>query len=279
MGPVLVDFFYNNSSWIVGPTVVLTFVVVGLSGLVLAHRAIPHKRRQDHNEFVGFTVAVVSAFYAVLLAFIAIAVWESFGKAGTTAAHEASLAGDIARDASTMPDPIRGRLVSDIDAYLEQVLNVEWKAMAEGHSLNEAGEGHHALSDKGWEILFDAHSTLVTFRSTDRVEATMFGELLSRLNALYDARRERLLASEERLQPVVWGIVLTGALITIGMTFLFGMESFAMHAILTAFVAATMGLVVMLIVAFDYPFRGAVQIPPDAFLHVQSMMQRLEAKP
>lgn len=271
---MLLNFLYNNSNWIVGPAVVLTFVLVGIVGLYLVHRLLPHARRRDHNEFVGFIVAVVSVVYAVLLAFIAIAVWESFGKAGEIAAREASLAGDVARDSLTMPEPLRTSMLRDLDGYLDQVIKVEWTAMAEGKPLTEPDETKPSISDKGWDMLFNSHDTLVSFRSTNPVEISMFTELLSRLNSLYDARRERLLASEERLQAVVWGIVLFGAFFTVGFTYLFGMESFVMHAIMTASVAATVALVVVLIIAFDYPFRGKVQISPEAYVHVQTMLHK-----
>ena len=280
-GPaVLVNFFYNNSNWVVGPAVVGAFMLVGVLGLFLVHRLLAHTRRRNHNEFVGFMVAVVSVVYAVLLAFIAIAVWESFGKAGEIAAREASLAGDVARDSLTMPEPLRSTMLRDLDSYLAQVIKVEWPAMAEGVSLNSTDESQPSISDKGWEMLFDSHDVLVTFRSSNPVEVSMFSELLSRLNSLYDARRERLLASEERLQSVVWGIVLFGAFFTVGFTYLFGMESFLMHAIMTASVAATVALVVVLIIAFDYPFRGKVQISPEAYVHVQTMLHKyLEHEP
>ena len=271
---IILNFLYNNSNLIVGPVVVALFVGVGIGGLWLVHRMVPHGERRNHNEFVGFMVAVVSVVYAVLLAFIAIAVWESFGKAGELATKEASLAGDVARDALTMPEPLRTDLLVDLDAYLIRVAKVEWKAMADGKSLSEADEGKPAVEEEGWELLFSAHDNLVGFHTSDPVQVSMFAELLTRLNSLYDARRDRLLATEEHLQGVVWGIVLLGAFFTIGFTYLFGMESFRMHALMTSSVAATVALVVLLIIAFDYPFRGKVQISPEAFQHVHVMLHK-----
>jgi hypothetical protein len=47
-------------------------------GLVFFHRVLHLDLRRAHNELTGYSVAVISVTYAVLLAFIAIATWESF---------------------------------------------------------------------------------------------------------------------------------------------------------------------------------------------------------
>lgn len=260
---MIVDFLYNNPTWLVSGVVMGAIIGLSALGLVLTHRLVPVVHRRQHNEFAGFLIAVVSVFYAVLLAFIAIAVWESFGKAGQIAAHEASLTGDIYYDAQTMPEPLRAELTQSIHDYVGVVLHEEWPAMALGAEYGEAG----------WVPLRAAHEALARFRTTDPIQAAQFSELLNRLNSLYDARRERILASEERLQPVVWGIVLWGLVLTVGFTYLFGMSSFRMHLLMTSSVAASIGLVVVLIVAFDYPFRGEVQVSPEAFEQVNHRIE------
>ena len=48
--------------------------------LLLFHRLVHVKLRRAHNDLAGFTIAVIGVLYAVLLAFIAIATWESFSR-------------------------------------------------------------------------------------------------------------------------------------------------------------------------------------------------------
>ena len=83
-----------------------------------------------------------------------------------------------------------------------------------------------------------------------------------------------LIAAEDHIASSVWWVVLLGSGLTIGLTFLFGMESYKMHALLTSVGAASLALVVVLIAAFDYPFRGEVQISPHAFENVRHNMER-----
>jgi Protein of unknown function (DUF4239) len=265
---MLVDWIYGVPTWEMAVVVVGGAVGLSLLGLVATTRVLHVELRRRHNEFTGFNSALIGVVFAVLLAFIAVEAWESFGKAGDTAQIEASLTGDLFRDAATMPEPARTELVGDIRDYVEIVLSQEWPVMARGALVGDAG----------WAPLFKFHQALRNVDAANPVQVAMVAETLRRLNALYDARQKRLLAAEDHIAPAVWWVVLLGAGVVIGLTYLFGMESFAMHALMTGMVAASLALVIVLIVAFDYPFRGEVQVGPDGFRNVQHLMEQAGVK-
>jgi hypothetical protein len=256
---MLVNLIYGVPTWVMA--LVVTVIVVGFSliGLVIASRVLPFELRRKHNEFAGFYSELVGIFFAVLLAFIAVTAWESFGKAGDTAEREASLAGDLWRDAFAMPEPVRTQLLGEMHDYVEIVLTKEWPAMADGTPFG----------DEGWAPLFKFHQVLTGNRTNDPMQVAIVTETLSRLNSLYDARRQRILASQAHIEPLVWAVVLFGAFITITFTYFFGMESVTIHALMTTSVAVTLALIIVLMLAFDYPFRGEVQVKPDGFRNVQ----------
>lgn len=264
---MIVDFLYNNPTWLMGLIVTGGIASLSAVGCYAAHHFLPRELRKKHNEFIGFTGATVSVFYAILLAFIAIAAWESYGKAGAVASREASLVGDIYRDAAFMPDSLRRGITPELDDYIEVVLHEEWPAMAAGRKFGA----------NGWTLLQRAHTHLAQFHPANVTEDAMFREMLQRMNTLYDARRERILASEDRLEPAIWGVVICGMTLTIAFTFLFGMDSFKMHLTMVTMVAASIGLVVVLIIAFDYPFRGEVQIKADAIEQVKQNLEVVRA--
>jgi hypothetical protein len=66
-----------------------------------------------------------------------------------------------------------------------------------------------------------------------------------------------------------WSLFNCGAAITIAYTCLFGFESFGMHIAMTATVAATLALVIVMIIALDWPFRGQISVSPDPFILTQ----------
>ena len=68
-------------STVVDVIVVLLATVAGSAGLVIARRVIPHEQVRGHNEAAGFISATLGVIYAVLMAFVVIAVWETYAKA------------------------------------------------------------------------------------------------------------------------------------------------------------------------------------------------------
>jgi hypothetical protein len=262
---MLADFLYGIPTWEMAVIIVGLFVFFANVGLYIFVRALGSELRKGHNEFVASTTDLVGVFFAVLAAFIAVAAWETFSKAGDIASTEASLTFDLARDVDSFPEPLRSQLLADMTSYVDIVLKKEWPDMADGVEFG----------DEGWEPLRKFQRDLVTFHSEDSIQVAIFSETLSRLNSLYDARRDRLLAAEDHIDSSVWWVVLIGAGVTVGLTFLFGMESYKMHVLLTSVAAGSLALVVVLIAAFDYPFRGEVQISPHAFENTKHSMERM----
>ena len=78
---MIVDWIYNNPTWLWGTVLVALFTAVSTVGLLVFHRLVHVSVRKAHNDLAGFTIAVIGVLYAVLLAFIAIATWESFSRA------------------------------------------------------------------------------------------------------------------------------------------------------------------------------------------------------
>src|SRR5215467_3215869 len=112
--------------------VVVVGISIGLSVLALAvfHLAVPHRIREAHNDVAGFTIAVVGPIYAVLLAFIAVAVWENFGRAEELIRREANLVGNLYRDTVGLPAQTAADLRHDLFVYAETVIQDEWPALA-----------------------------------------------------------------------------------------------------------------------------------------------------
>lgn len=263
---MLADWIYNHPTWLVGGVIVGLFVLVSCIGLAIVQRLVPVKLRRPHNDIVGFTIAVVGVVYAVLLAFIAVATWETFRKADNMVASEANYVGDVFRNTIGVPDDLARKLRGHLNEYIDVVIGQEWPAQ-------QAGRLKEAAWQKGWDILADFHVDIARFRPANAGEAVLQGQLLRSLSSLYDARRGRLLAAGEHVTPVIWWIIALGAMLTVGCTYLFGPPNFKMHVVITAMLAASLAIVMVLIVALDYPFRGSLSVSDEAFRAVQKNME------
>ena len=242
-------------------------VAISVLGLLVTVRIVPSQVRKSHNENVGFVIAVVGVVYAVVLAFIAIAVWETFNHCDELVQREAGFSGDIYLDAASLPAAVRDKVQSGIATYVKTVVDEEWPAMARGEPIGQ----------KGWQVLQGLRSSLSEFRSSDAVEVALFSETFKALNLLYGARHERIIAHNQSVQPIVYAVIILGGLITVAFTFFFGMHSFGLHLAMTAGTGAMISLVILLVVAFDHPFRGEVNIKPDAFAELLTEIHSQQA--
>ena len=123
--------------------------------------------------------------------------------------------------------------------------------------------------DQGWKPLRDIAVAIATIQPQTSGQAVIEAELLKSWNELYDARSARLSAVQGHVPGVIWAIVFFGAAITTGYTYFFGYESFGLHMAMTAVVAATLALVIVMIIALDWPFRGEISVSPDPFIMTQ----------
>ncbi len=255
---MVLDWIYNNPTWLWGTIVVGLFTGSACIGLLIFQRLVHLEVRRAHNELAGFTVAVISVTYAVLLAFIAIATWESFSNSEEIVDREADYVGSIYRDTQGVPGDSGRDIRENLREYVAAVVNDEWPVQQSGK-----------VPSQGWEPLRKVHGDIVTMKPTNLGEAVIQAELLRTLNDLYTARASRLSAVEGHIPEVIWWIIFLGGAIVTGYTYLFGFHDLRMHLVMTAAVATSLILVVVLIIALDWPFRGKVSVSPDAFLKAQ----------
>src|SRR3954463_10233261 len=129
---MLLDFLYSVPATVGAALIVGGIVAMSVAGLLLVHRIVPHALRRSHNDVAGVLIAVVGVVYAVLLAFVAVAVWQDYNTADAIVHREASLAGDIHQDALNMKPPAGPELRRLVRTYLRVVVDEEWPAMRAG---------------------------------------------------------------------------------------------------------------------------------------------------
>src|SRR5258708_32937213 len=219
---MIVDWIYNNPTWLWGTILVALSVAVSCGGLLVFHRLVHVSVRKAHNDLAGFTIAVIGVLYAVLLAFIAIATWESFSRASDIVENESDFAGGIYLDTQGLP-PLKGKPIRDaISRYVSVVINDEWPVQREGKP-----------PEQGWKPLRELNGAIATIQPQNLGEAVIQAELLKTWNNLYITRSSRLSAVQGHVPDVVWWIVFFGAAITTGFTYLLGYQTFPMPGAMT----------------------------------------------
>jgi uncharacterized membrane protein YraQ (UPF0718 family) len=232
----------------------LLFVGVAVGGLVLVQRLVPIERRLEHNDVAGFIYAVLGVAYAVLLGLMVVAVWQDWQAAQDSATQEANELAAVFWLAHGLPEPEDRHIQELARDYARVEVRQEWPLMQRGKSSPEA-----------WELLDEMRASVEALHPADEAQTVLYDNLLQRLHELGDARRTRLLQAEEGLPAILWAVLLVGGAITVGFTYLFGLQSTTVHVLMVAALALVIGLVLFTVAALDYPFKGDIRIGPDAF--------------
>src|SRR5215218_2219526 len=249
-----------------GVLVVFAGCLAALAGLESVQRLVSVEKRQEHNDVAGFLYAVIGVVYAVLLALLVIAVWEQFQKANETVESEANGVAEVAWLAHRLPEPERHELQEDARAYAQEVVDTEWPRMEQGL------EGVQSLPE-GWDLIDDIRATLQEVEPSTQAEQELYAEGLDRISRLGDARRMRLVAAEEDIPGVLWAVLVFGAVVTVGFTYLFGLANTWAHRLMVMSLTALIALVLFTVVAIEHPFSGGARVDPGAF---ELILERFE---
>src|SRR5215208_5179718 len=245
-----------------GVLVVGGVCLLAVAGFELVQRLVPAASRQQHNDVAGFIYAALGVICAVLLALVVISVWEEYQAADATVEQEANASAEIFWLANRLPEPRGTHIQELVRSYAEEVVNKEWPLMEEGRApLMTQTRGTPA----GWTIIDDIRQNMQGFEPRTKAEEQLYARGLEQVGTLADARRMRLVASEEGIPAVLWAVLIFGAIATVGFTYLFGLASTWAHRLMVLTLAAVIGLVLFTVGALEHPFSGGARIGTGAF--------------
>jgi len=207
-----------------------------------------------NNEVAGFKFAVIGVFYAVMLAFVVIAVWEDFRKTEDAVRDEAKAVIDLHRITFALPIEDGAEIRDHLVAYTNDVREHEWPTMAVGEPSDAVVKDLNQLSE-----------AIFAVAPTNSQQLALYQNALRLLGVMTDNRNERLDSSAGSMPWILWFVLIVGGLITLGYPAFFGSTNLAAQILMTAALAELVALAMLLGLAFDYPFTGDARISPAPF--------------
>lgn len=238
------------------------------AGLFLVRGLVPSEALTASNDTVGSYLQTVGTIYAVLLAFVVFVVWSQFDQARKDVEREANELVDLHRTTQGLDAATAAPLRAALEAYVAAVLDEEWPAMARND------EDTIARVAARLEPLWDA---LVACEPVSGTHCALHEEALERFNDLSDARADRLTASRTRIPMTLRLLLYTGACITVGSLYLFGVADPVVHALMVGATAGALSHVLFVIHDLDDCFDGVWQVPRASFERVRRMVSGARA--
>ncbi len=235
------------------------FLVVLGSGVLagalawLARRTFRLETLRRHHEIGGAVFLQLGVIYAVLLAFVFSEVWGEYNTAADAINQENGNLHGAAILAASLPSEPRDAVEGALQDYLATVIEREWPAMARGAGSEAASAAFQTLWLK------------VARLPAGETDATVRGQILARLGNAHQWRETRLFQMELGVPPLMWVLLIGLAVVLVGFLLCFGIEVIGSQIVFTAVFAASLAFVLALVRTLDYPFEGALRLPPTDF--------------
>ncbi len=241
--------------WVIGVVIVGGFVAAAVAGLLI-YRRVTHGRLnlpEDMNNDVIFFASAISVFYSLTVGLIAVGVWTNYAEVQNIVSGESAALAALYRDVNGFPEPQRSKLKDELIGYVQFVIDEEWPTQYVG-----------TIIDGGTRLLNTFEQLLYSFEPQTAGQGTVHAEALQEYNEMITLRRQRIDGVEGGLPGIMWAIVLIGAVLSISVTYLLKIQT-GVHIVLTAFLAAFIGLVVFTVYGLDRPLSGPLAITPEDY--------------
>ncbi|GAA2833168.1 bestrophin-like domain [Crossiella cryophila] len=229
-------------------------IAVSVLAAYLVDRAIPRETRARYHDVSGHFFAAVGAFYAILVAFVVVAVWEDMESARRNTYIEANALPGLYFAATDFPDKDK-RVFQEISvAYARAVITEEWPLLASGQAGPQVEDAAKRM-----------RRAIVSIEvETPRQEA-LYSAMIERVNTINTTRRERLNEARPSVPRFFWVGLVVGGVLVIGFALFFGTPTFLPHALMIAVLASLVSASLYFTYLMDHPFRGQIAVTPDAF--------------
>ena len=254
----------NSPSWVFSSILIVVVSILFWSGILwLIRKKIPIETLKKHHDVAGFTFSIIGILYSVILGYIVVSVHERYNEAIETMHKEATIVADLYRDAAFFPADSRDVIRMNLRKYVHYVVNEEWNLPKEKKMHFEA----QAILKNLWDSYYNV-------QLQNEKQKIWYEQSIAKLDSLLEARLNREFNSWERLGAMMWCLLLSGAALTIGFMFFFGLDNIRSHLLMTAAIAGYLSFILYLVFSLDHVFQGPQGIRPDALQQLTVLFDR-----
>ncbi len=229
---------------------VLVLLIVGVLTFamsLLVRRLFPRLAEREPAPAAS-TLSYVAAAYGVLVGFAIVFLLGQVGAARQAIGSEATSIGTAFDEAQLFPQG-EPEIQHSLICYSKAVSEREWPALADGTSAPEADQAYREL--------------IATYGSVDQPTGRTFQPAAAtnsfvQIGGISTARETRLVAAEVRVGPLMWSLLLGGALLALGLIFLLSAKaSPRAQATFVSLAAIFTTVMLLLVLILSHPFRDA----------------------
>jgi hypothetical protein len=219
------------------------------------------EQRKHYNDVIGWQFGVLGTIYAVTIAFVLSSVWGSYTTTSEDLSEEASASLGVFRSAENLPKPYSDELRAVAIRYARVVVDDEWPTMAKGGQPTEGGPVVAAM----WAVSNNVLKALPA-QSTSAVSVR------TAIRLLQDDRERRKEQYRSRLPPIMWAVLISGAVLVVVTSCLSGNEQLLLHCFHVLSISFLILLMLTAVADLARPFEGGTSLEPVAFREAYTRM-------
>jgi hypothetical protein len=233
---------------------VLPPILLSVLGLAFFRKVISLRFLKQSHDVTGPFFCTMGTVYGIFLAFVFTATWQAYSTTSTNVVQEARYLRDLYFITKAFPQPTQGELQKLLRNYRDSVVNDEWKSLAKGEE-----------NPKSVHLLREVGNAYMRFKPSNDQEKDFFHTTIDCLTTMNSLRASRIDDSSTGLPPILWFVLLVGAVATISLSYLFEAQNFWLQAILTILLTGVICMTFYTIINLDFPFTGGTTISSEAF--------------
>lgn len=250
------NWLHQVPDWVVLPVFTVLFVA-GSLGVVLLVRPLVQRMVKDPEQWdrvLGYTSGAFSIFYGILLALVALAVYENYTESHTAALQETTQLAALYRGTNGLPDDVAGDLQLSLRDYTAAVIEADWP---------EQAAGRFPTASRANVVEFE--ELLNSYDPQSVRDDAKYQQLLATFDDFVEARGVRIDAVTLHLPGMLWFVIWVGAVINAILTALFAIDDRRLHLLLAGLLAVFVALVIIVTADMDHSYSGAISVGPDDF--------------
>jgi hypothetical protein len=240
--------------WALFLVVVGLVVALALLGLYAVRRWVPHWR--VNAEISAAVGAMVMTLFALVLAFAAVNLYDSYRTASGNVEDEANSLAQIARDVRVFPGAGEMSVDRAMVAYIREVRSVEFPAMHDG-----------TIDPRANSLIDGIFTSIQALDPKTPTQVAFYDSAVARLGDMVAERRSRISVADSSLPTSLLALLLLTAALSIGITLFLRVDVVALEVLLVGAVAAVVGAGLLTILLLEFPFSGSVAVSSDPFTH------------
>lgn len=250
----MIGFLSHFSAPVVAVMMIAIFLIPSIGCLWLVKRFCKPLLFTHHTDFGGIFSNAIGVVFALILAFVAVAVWQNYDRIDDSVSKEANTLNNIYCNMAAYPEPVRTESQVLIREYVQRVIKDEWPKLARGEQ-----------DETAQHLLIRINRLILTYIPRHNGELVLHQETMRHLNDYRGLRHDRILGGDPKLGSPMWITLIGGTILFLLYLCFFDVPSFLRHAVMIGTMATVLGLVFYLLVLYNFPFDEPTAISTESF--------------